>query len=181
MAFDNSYESKLGYNDDSYTAAVDNGTYTNFGNDSAGYGLVQFTYSGYKKGLLEYAKSLCAAWSWAYVKRRGYEPNVFASVSTIIKKVIGLNDNDFAFAKNSNNGLRVMITSTHKNKQMRASKYFSDFDRNADEFEAEMFGVKAFTNYSKEQSDSSDEHLFNKIRHATNVLSKYFDNVFVKW
>lgn len=37
----NSYEKKLGYTDDSYTAAVDNGSYGNFVKDSAGYGLAQ--------------------------------------------------------------------------------------------------------------------------------------------
>lgn len=52
-----SYESKLGHTDSSYTAAVDNGTYTNFVNDSAGYGLAQWTYSTRKKKLLDYAKS----------------------------------------------------------------------------------------------------------------------------
>lgn len=31
------YETKLGYTDDTYTTAVDNGTYTNFVKDSAGY------------------------------------------------------------------------------------------------------------------------------------------------
>lgn len=35
----NSYESELGMNDASYTAAVDNGSYTNFTHDSAGYGI----------------------------------------------------------------------------------------------------------------------------------------------
>ena len=53
----NSYESKLGYNDDSYTEAVDNGTYTNFVKDAAGYGLAQWTYWSRKQKLLDYAKS----------------------------------------------------------------------------------------------------------------------------
>lgn len=52
----NSREKKLGYNDEEYTNAVDKGTYTNFVNDKAGYGIVQFTYSGYKKQLLDKAK-----------------------------------------------------------------------------------------------------------------------------
>ena len=38
------YQSKLGYNDESYTRAVDNGTYTNFIKDAVGYGLAQWTY-----------------------------------------------------------------------------------------------------------------------------------------
>ena len=51
-----SYETKLGYTDDSYTKAVDNGRYTNFVNDSAGYGLAQWTYWSLKQALLNYAK-----------------------------------------------------------------------------------------------------------------------------
>ncbi|MBR2520915.1 MAG: SH3 domain-containing protein, partial [Oscillospiraceae bacterium] len=52
-----SYEKKLGYTDATYTAAVDNGSYTNFVHDSAGYGLCQWTYWSRKQGLLNYARS----------------------------------------------------------------------------------------------------------------------------
>ena len=53
----NTYEKKLGYSDSTYTTAVDNGTYTNFVKDSAGYGLAQWTYWSRKQNLLNYAKS----------------------------------------------------------------------------------------------------------------------------
>ena len=53
----NSSEKRLGYTDDAYTAAVDNGTYGNFVRDSAGYGLAQWTYYTRKQGLLDYARS----------------------------------------------------------------------------------------------------------------------------
>lgn len=53
----NTYERKLGFSDDGYVVAVDNGTYTNFIYDSAGFGLAQWTYWGRKKSLYEYAKS----------------------------------------------------------------------------------------------------------------------------
>ena len=53
----NSYEKSLGMTDDQYTAAVDNGSYTNFVHDSAGYGLFQATYWSIKESLLNYAKS----------------------------------------------------------------------------------------------------------------------------
>lgn len=53
----NSYEKKLGMNDSQYTAAVDNGTYNNFVNDKAGYGLAQWTYWSRKQNLLNYCKS----------------------------------------------------------------------------------------------------------------------------
>ena len=51
------YQGILGYSDESYTAAVDNGSYTDFINDSAGYGLAQWTYHTRKKGLLDLAGS----------------------------------------------------------------------------------------------------------------------------
>ena len=53
----NTYEKKLGYTDATYTAAVDNGSYTNFVKDSAGYGLAQWTYWSRKQNLLKYAQS----------------------------------------------------------------------------------------------------------------------------
>ena len=52
-----SYEKKLGFNNDTYTAAVDSGAYKNFVNDYAGYGLCQWTSAGRKAGLLDYARS----------------------------------------------------------------------------------------------------------------------------
>lgn len=53
----NSFNSKLGLNDKEYTEKVDNGTYTNFIHDGAGYGLAQWTYYSRKQNLLNYAKS----------------------------------------------------------------------------------------------------------------------------
>lgn len=52
----NSYEKKLNVTDESYTTAVDNGSYTNFVNDSAGYGLAQWTFWSRKQKLLNFAK-----------------------------------------------------------------------------------------------------------------------------
>ena len=51
------YEKSLGFTDASYTEAVDNGTYTNFVKDAAGYGLAQWTYWSRKQKLLDFAKS----------------------------------------------------------------------------------------------------------------------------
>lgn len=57
----NTYEKKLGMTDAEYTAAVDNGSYTNFIKDSAGYGLAQWTYWSRKQKLLEYARKAKAS------------------------------------------------------------------------------------------------------------------------
>lgn len=53
----NSFEKKLGYTDDTYTTSVDNGDYTNFVHDSAGYGLAQWTYWSRKENLLLFVRS----------------------------------------------------------------------------------------------------------------------------
>ena len=50
------YQSKLKMTDESYTQAVDNGTYTNFTKDRVGYGLAQWTFETRKQNLLNYAK-----------------------------------------------------------------------------------------------------------------------------
>lgn len=54
----NAYEKKLGYTDETYTKAVDDGSYTNFAHDAAGYGLAQWTYHARKAGLLAHAKAV---------------------------------------------------------------------------------------------------------------------------
>lgn len=53
----NTYEKSLGMTDAEYTAAVDAGTYTNFVNDKAGYGLAQWTYWSLKQDMLNYFKN----------------------------------------------------------------------------------------------------------------------------
>lgn len=53
----NTFEKKLGYTDSTYTTAVDNGIYKNFVNDSAGYGLAQWTFHTRKANLLAFAKA----------------------------------------------------------------------------------------------------------------------------
>lgn len=53
----NSYENVLGMNDNAYVAAVDNGTYTNFVQDKAGFGLAQWTFWTRKQALLDFAKA----------------------------------------------------------------------------------------------------------------------------
>jgi len=53
----NSYEKTLGMTDAQYTAAVDNGTYSNFVRDSAGYGLAQWTFWSRKQALYDFSQA----------------------------------------------------------------------------------------------------------------------------
>lgn len=54
----NTGNSKLNMTDAEYTAAVDNGTYTNFAKDGHGYGLAQWTYHTRKAALLAFARQM---------------------------------------------------------------------------------------------------------------------------
>lgn len=51
-----SYETRLHQTDATYTAEVDNGQYTNFAGDHAGYGLAQWTAKSRKQALLKFAR-----------------------------------------------------------------------------------------------------------------------------
>lgn len=53
----NTYSVKFGMSDAEYTKAVDDGSYTNFVKDSAGYGLAQWTYWSRKQNLLKYKEA----------------------------------------------------------------------------------------------------------------------------
>jgi len=57
------YEDSLGYTDETYTEAIDKGEYTReqFTNDSAGYGLAQWTWWSLKEGLYDFAQSRCTS------------------------------------------------------------------------------------------------------------------------
>lgn len=49
--------SRLGWTDEQYTKAVDNGSYTKFATDAYGYGLYQLTYGPRKRNYLAFAKA----------------------------------------------------------------------------------------------------------------------------
>lgn len=55
----NTYEKILGYTDETYVAAIDNGSYSKsrFIEDKAGFGIVQWTYHSRKRKLYEFIKS----------------------------------------------------------------------------------------------------------------------------
>lgn len=54
---EDSYQSILGFSDESYVSAVDSGSYGNFVNDCAGFGLVQWTWWTRKQWLLSFAQA----------------------------------------------------------------------------------------------------------------------------
>ena len=85
----NSYEKKLGMTDEEYTMSVDNGSYTNFVEDHAGYGLCQWTSAGRKAGLLNMARSKAVSISdpltqfeWLYKELSSAYKGVLAELCT---------------------------------------------------------------------------------------------------
>lgn len=52
------YEAALGYEDGTYTEAVDSGAYSGFTSDGAGYGLAQWTWQERKQNLLAFAQDV---------------------------------------------------------------------------------------------------------------------------
>lgn len=85
----NSYEKKLGFTDDTYTAAVDSGSYANFVHDSAGYGVAQWTFWSRKEALLNYVRALGASigdleaqLSFLYKELSESYPSVLAALKT---------------------------------------------------------------------------------------------------
>ena len=74
-----SYERGLCMNDEQYTTAVDNGTYTRFTVDQAGYGLAQWTANDRKDGMLKFHRKRGASIgdfktqvAWLITEIRGY-------------------------------------------------------------------------------------------------------------
>ena len=92
----NSYETSLGFTDESYTKAVDNGSYSesSFVNDSAGYGLAQWTYSSRKQALYNMYKTggyssigsveLACAFLWYELQ------NSYSGVLSVLKSAISV-------------------------------------------------------------------------------------------
>lgn len=87
------FETKLGFSDREYTSAVDSGSYDNFVNDSAGYGLAQWTYWSRKQGLLQYAKSKGASvgdltmqleYLWSEIQHYSAVMNILNSAPSIL-------------------------------------------------------------------------------------------------
>ena len=99
------YEKSLKMTDDSYTKSVDDGTYINFINDKAGYGLAQWTWWSRKENLLKFANKEYAL----SIGLRSMSPEIIITdeLCTIF---------DWKFAKKaSNSGIKI-IASMHADK-----------------------------------------------------------------
>lgn len=83
-----SYEKKLGMNDEEYTTKVDNGSYTNFIHDSAGYGLCQWTYWSRKASLHNWCKTQRCSIGDIYMQLTFFFSELVGSYSSVYKKLL---------------------------------------------------------------------------------------------
>ena len=86
------FKTKLNHTDESYTTAVDNGSYTNFVKDEAGYGLAQWTYWSRKQALLNYAKSAGKSIGDIYMQLNylWQELQDYQSVMSVLKNAVSV-------------------------------------------------------------------------------------------
>ena len=143
----NSYEKLLGMTDDVYTASVDNGSYKNFVNDRAGYGLAQWTSSGRKQGLFLFLKSQ----GKSIADLDGQLAYLKVELETSYKSVLAVLKNAQSVPEASN----IVLTKFERPKdqsdsakQKRASYGFQYFTRNAAMFSALNNAVGAQCPYS---------------------------------
>ena len=99
---------RLGMTDAEYTAAVDNGTYTNFARDSIGYGLAQWTYRSRKQALLDFARARgCSIGDLdmqvAYLLRELASYGLLADIKTSVNFAATTKDVMLKFEKPANN------------------------------------------------------------------------------
>lgn len=99
---------RLGMTDAAYTAAVDNGTYTNFARDSIGYGLAQWTYRSRKQALLDFARARgCSIGDLdmqvAYLLRELASYGLLADIKTSVNFAATTKDIMLKFEKPANN------------------------------------------------------------------------------
>lgn len=86
LKFDNlqsTFEKSLGMTDEQYTKAVDDGTYTNFIHDGAGYGLAQWTYWSRKAALYNFAKSCLSSIGDPFMQLCFFDKELKGSYKTV--------------------------------------------------------------------------------------------------
>lgn len=138
------HEKKLSHTDATYTASVDNGTYTNFARDSAGYGLAQWAHWSRKEALLNYALS----------KKK--------SIGDYVMQL------DFLYKELSENYKGVLSDLKNANSVLNASNcVLTKFERPADQSESARvrragFGQKYYEKYAGGRvEDAPDDPIVN--------------------
>ena len=139
----NTYEKKLGMTDESYTAAVDNGSYSNFVRDAAGYGLAQWTYWSRKQNLLNFAKEKGASIGDLDMQLEFLmkELNGYSSVFKTLKAAVSVQEaSDIVltqYEKPANQS-----DSVKKKRASYGQKYYDQYADNTQEVESMIYDPK---------------------------------------
>lgn len=151
-----SYERKIGYNDESYTTAVDSGTYTNFVHDGVGYGLFQATWWTRKKSLLEFANmngvsigDLEMQVKFIHKELTESFPSVFATLMNASSVLQASNAMLLQYERPANMG-----SSVQKYRAFCAQRYYDKFVNNT----TEMKTVMGYKTIAKKSNTKMSEH-----------------------
>lgn len=156
---ENTYSKKFNLTDDEYTKKVDNGTYTNFVKDSAGYGLAQWTYWTRKQNLLNFAK-----------QKKKSIGNLTMQLEFLVKEL----KEDFPSIYNT--------LKTATNVKQASDAVLMDFERpanaSAQKTKRANLGMNYYNTYAKGADNSMAEGTYNKgkaTQLSTNFKSTEFD------
>ena len=157
----NSYNTSLGLSDEEYTKRVDNGTYTNFVYDSAGYGLAQWTYWSRKQNLLNYiknkGKSIGDLTSQLEFLVKELKENYTNSVYNVLKNATSIQEASNAVLFKFENPA-VQNISVQNTRIAYGQKYYNQFTKGeisnmATNTYAKGTNVKLSTNFSSKEFD----------------------------
>lgn len=166
----NTFEKSLGLNDTQYTAKVDDGSYTNFVKDSAGYGLAQWTFWSRKKALLDFADSKKASIGNLDMQLEFLKKEIAESYASML--------NTLKSAKSVTEASTAVLTIYEKPADQGASVQAKRAE----------YGQKYFDQFHKEQKSDVMYHVqvgaFSKKENAEALLKKVkeagFTDAFIK-
>lgn len=152
---ENSYERKLGFTDETYVQAIDNGTYTKeqFIYDQVGFSICQWTYWSRKKAFYEYVKSkgvsigdLEASLEFLYHELSTSYKSVLSTLKNATSILEASNAVLFKFENPADQSVKVQ--------NYRASlgqKYYDKYASNGNKGDEKVMGVKTYQENSKTQ------------------------------
>ena len=169
------YRKSLGMTSYQYIMAVDNGTYTDFVDDGAGFGLAQWTYSEHKKNLLTYAryKGVSIGDLQMQIEFLQSDLNAFSSVLNVLKTATSVREASddvlLRYEKPADTGESV--------KKKRAEYGQAFYDKYADKT-WEKNHAKANAVVALARSRIGDPYVFGALGETCTVANrnKYSDN-----
>lgn len=152
---ENVHESRLGFTDETYVQAIDNGTYTKdqFIHDAVGFGCAQWTWHTRKKALYEYAKSQNKSIGDLTMQLE----YLYQELSTSYKSVLSTLKNATSILEASNAVLLKFecpadqSVSVQNKRASYGQKYYDKYAKNENKDGESVMGVKTYQENSKTQ------------------------------